>query len=53
MSEIAGLVREFPFGSFIILSAIWAVGGIIVAFVNIAKPQAPQCNCACCEEEDT
>ena len=53
METLAGLVREFPFGAFcIIISAIWAVERIIVAFVNIAKPAALPCTCACCEDEE-
>ncbi len=53
MHEIAGLIREFPFGSFIvILSALWACERVASSFINRNKPTAPQCDCDCCLEED-
>jgi len=53
METIASLIREFPFGSFLIITAFIA-GGVKVAtaFVNRNKPE---CNCErdCeCEDDD-
>ena len=51
MSEIAGLIRQFPEGSFFLLLAlIWACERIGVSFVNRNKPTV-QCDCDCCGEE--
>lgn len=50
MSEIAGLIRQFPEGSFvIIISLTWAIERVAVAFVNRNKPVV---NCGCCDEEE-
>lgn len=48
--ELFSLMRECPFGTFIIiLSLIWAVERTIRA---IALRNKPDCDCRCCEEED-
>ena len=50
MTEIAGLIRQFPDGSFIlIISFVWACERIGVAIASRNRPVS--CNCACCEEE--
>ncbi len=50
MSELVGLVREFPFGSFIIiLSVLWACERVVSAFINRNKPS---CDCDCCNEDE-
>jgi hypothetical protein len=49
MSEIASLIREFPFGSFLIITGI--IGGITSvcrAYINRDKPV---CNCECCNND--
>ncbi len=53
METVASLIREFPFGSFLIISAIIA-GGVKVAhaFINRNKPEAPKCECECCEDDE-
>lgn len=49
MHEIAGLIREFPFGSFIvILSVLWACERVASAFINRNKPE---CDCECCSTD--
>lgn len=53
MQLIASLIREFPFGSFIIiLAALWACERMVTAFINRNKPPAPQCDCECCELDE-
>jgi hypothetical protein len=50
MHEVVGLIREFPFGSFLIIGMI--VGGaygVVRAFINRNKPS---CDCDCCMTED-
>lgn len=52
MSELVGLVREFPIGSLIvILSVLWAGERTIRSIVNRNKP-VMQCDCSCCTEEE-
>lgn len=53
MEIIAGLIREFPFGSFIIILAVlWACERVVTSFINRNKPAAPQCECDCCEDAE-
>jgi len=48
MSELFGLVREFPIGSLVvILSALWATERTIKAIVSYNKPAS------CCDEDCT
>ena len=50
MTEIAGLIREFPNAAFFLLiSFVWACERIGVAIASRNRPVS--CNCACCEEE--
>jgi len=52
MSEVVGLIREFPFGSLIIiLSLIWAVERAVSSFANRNKPDC-ECECCVCEVDD-
>jgi len=52
MEIIASLIKEFPFGSFIIiLAALWAFERMVTSFINRNKPIV-QCDCNCCEEEE-
>jgi hypothetical protein len=52
MSEIAGLIREFPVGTFFILLAlIGAVVSIVRAVVNRHRPLV-HCDHDCCDEVD-
>ncbi len=50
METIASLIREFPFGSFLIITGIIA-GCVTVAktFINRNKPT---CECDCCGTDD-
>lgn len=49
MSEIASLIREFPFGSFIIITGtLIGISGLIHAFI---KRNQPVCECDCCRED--
>jgi hypothetical protein len=51
MHELAGLIREFPFGSFIIiLSILWACERTVSAIVNRNKPV---CDCECCHADSS
>jgi hypothetical protein len=51
MSEIAGLIREFPIGALLFLFAfLWATERVVTALINRNKPN---CNCECCDEDDT
>lgn len=53
MEIIASLIREFPFGSFIIILAVlWACERVVTSIINRNKPTAPNCNCDCCEGDD-
>lgn len=52
METVASLIREFPFGSFLIITGIIAGGvKVITTFINRNKPC---CDCDCCgpDEED-
>lgn len=52
MEIIAGLIREFPFGSFLIITGI--VGGIFSvakAYVNRNRPIV-ECSCDCCTDDE-
>lgn len=50
MSEIAGLVREFPMGTFFILMAlIAAVVSVVKAVANRHRPIV-HCDHDCCDE---
>ncbi len=50
MSEISSLIREFPFGSFlIIMGIITGIFSVTRAFINRNKPA---CDCDCCLDED-
>ena len=54
MHEIASLIREFPFGSFLIITGFGAgVVSVITTFINRNKPVV-ECNCDCCglDEDD-
>jgi hypothetical protein len=53
METIASLIREFPFGSFLIITAI--IAGIIKIAITFINRNKPECNCEedCeCEDED-
>lgn len=51
--ELVTLIRENPFGSFIIiLATLWACERVIRAFINRNKPVAPECDCDCEDEDD-
>lgn len=53
MSEIVGLIREFPIGALLFLFAfLWATERVATAFINRNKPE-PECDCECCDEDDT
>lgn len=53
MESIVVLVRENPFGSFLIICiAIWAIERMVVAIAHRNRPPAAQCDCSCCQEED-
>ena len=53
METLAGLIRQFPEGSFfIIIAGLWALEEVAKAFVNRNKPSVVKCDCACCEEDD-
>ena len=53
MEIVAGLIREFPFGSFIIILAVlWAGERVVTALINRNKPPAPECDCDCCDEDE-
>lgn len=53
MQLIASLIREFPFGSFIIiLATLWAGERMVTAFINRNKPPPPECDCECCELDE-
>jgi hypothetical protein len=53
MSDLIVLIRENPFGSFIvILSVLWAGERVVTALINRNKPASVKCDCACCEEDD-
>lgn len=50
METIAGLIRQFPEGSFIlILAFIWACERAVSSFFNRNRPS---CDCDCCGVED-
>lgn len=50
MHEIASLIREFPFGSFLIITGIGGgIVTIITTFINRNRPVV-ECNCDCCDE---
>lgn len=52
METIASLIREFPFGSFLIIAGtLIGISGIAHAIINRNKPT---CECDCCvvEEDD-
>lgn len=50
METIASLIREFPFGSFLIIAGtLIGISGIAHALINRNKPV---CECECCEVED-
>lgn len=50
METIASLIREFPFGSFLIIAGtLIGISGIVHAIINRNKPT---CECECCEVED-
>lgn len=52
MSELAGLIRQFPEGSFFLLIAlIWGIERVGVAFAQRNRP-IMNCNCECCEHDD-
>lgn len=52
MEIIASLIREFPLGSFLIITGM--VAGIVTvakAYVNRNRPIV-DCNCECCTEDE-
>ncbi len=50
MDTIASLIREFPFGSFLIIAGtLIGISGIAHAFINRNKPT---CECDCCVTDD-
>jgi len=52
MSEIVGLIREFPFGAFIIiLSFLWACERTITSFIGRNRP-IMNCDCDCCHVDE-
>lgn len=53
MDTVVTLVREFPFGTFLLISALIAGGvKVAVSFVNRNKPEAAKCDCECCMDDD-
>lgn len=52
MSEIVSLIREFPFGSFLIITAI--ISGFFALGHALINRNKPTCECDCCvvEEDD-
>ncbi len=51
MSEIAGLIKQFPDGAFILLlSLVWACERVGVAIASRNRPVS--CNCNCCTEDE-
>lgn len=53
MDSVVGLIKEFPFGAFIIILAVlWACERVVTSFINRNKPEAPQCDCECCCDDD-
>lgn len=52
MHEIAGLIREFPVGTFfIIMALIGAVVSIVRSVINRHKPLV-HCDHDCCDDHD-
>jgi hypothetical protein len=53
MQTLASLIREFPFGAFvIILASLWAGERVVTAFINRNKPEC-DCERDCeCEDDD-
>jgi len=50
METVASLIREFPFGSFLIIAGtLIGLSGVIHAFINRNRPV---CECDCCEGDD-
>lgn len=56
MEIIASLIREFPFGSFLIITAIIAgIIKIVVTFINRNKPECnceDDCECDCDDDDE-
>lgn len=52
MHELAGLIREFPMGSFFIITgAIWALERMVVSAFSRNRPIV-NCQCDCCGGSD-
>ena len=54
MAEIAGLIRQFPEGSFFLLIAlIWGMERVGVAIAHRNRPLVQRCDCEnCCTDDD-
>lgn len=51
MTEIASLIREFPFGSFLIISGI-ITGAVTVATAYVTRHRPiMECSCLCCRDD--
>lgn len=50
MHEIASLIREFPFGSFLIITGL--IAGLFGVAHAIIDRNKPVCDCECCNLDD-